>query len=105
MPPDPLVLYFAHYLCKYTSENIYYNSNNDGINSLRGNSTIILKFSNFCNVTQHGYMHADNTFKKFSVPVSTGTSNVDKLLKMPSDSISEGVVFQNFLRGHAPRPP
>ena len=36
-------------------------------------------------------------FKTFSVPVSTGTSKVDKLLKMPSDSISEGVVFQNFL--------
>ena len=44
-------------------------------------------------------------FKKFSVPVSTGTSKVDKLLKMPSDSISEGVIFQNFLGGHAPRPP
>ena len=43
-------------------------------------------------------------FKKFSVPVSTGTSKVDKLLKMPSDSISEGVIFQNFLGGHAPRP-
>ena len=44
-------------------------------------------------------------FKKFSVPVPTGTSKVDKLLKMPSDSISEGVIFQNFLGGHAPRPP
>ena len=44
-------------------------------------------------------------FKNFSVPVSTGTSKVDKLLKMPSDSISEGVIFQNFLGGHAPRPP
>ena len=44
-------------------------------------------------------------FKKFSVPVPTGTSKVDKLLKMSSDSISEGVVFQNFLGGHAPRPP
>ena len=41
----------------------------------------------------------------FSIPVSTGTSKVDKLLKMPSDSISEGVIFQNFLGGHAPRPP
>ena len=41
-------------------------------------------------------------FKKFSVPVSTGTSKVDKLPKMPSDSISEGVVFPG---GHAPRPP
>ena len=36
-------------------------------------------------------------FKKFCVPVSTGTSKVDKLLKMNSDSISEGVIFQNFL--------
>ena len=44
-------------------------------------------------------------FKKFSVPVSTGTSKVDKLLKMPSDSISEGVVFQNFLEGMPPDPP
>ena len=38
-------------------------------------------------------------FKKLSVPVSTGTSKVDKLLKVPSDSISEGVIFQNFLGG------
>ena len=43
-------------------------------------------------------------FKKFSVPVSTGTSKVDKLLKMPSDSISEGVIFQNFL-GACPQTP
>ena len=35
-------------------------------------------------------------FKKFSVPVSTGTSKVDKLLP---DSISEGVIFQNFPGG------
>ena len=35
-------------------------------------------------------------FKKFSVPLSTGTSKVDKILKIPSDSISEGVIFQNF---------
>ena len=41
-------------------------------------------------------------FKKFSVPVSTGTSKVDKLLKMPSDSISEGVIFQTFLGGMPP---
>ena len=41
---------------------------------------------------------------KFSVPVSTGTSKVDKLLKMPSDSISEGVIFQNFLGGMPPDP-
>ena len=38
-------------------------------------------------------------FKKFSVTVSTGTSKVDKLQNMPSDSISEGVIFQNFLGG------
>ena len=44
-------------------------------------------------------------FKKFSVPVSTGTSKVDKLLKMPTDSISEGVIFQNFLGGMPPDPP
>ena len=44
-------------------------------------------------------------FKKFCVPVSTGTSKVDKLLKMPSDSISEGVIFQNFLGGMPPDPP
>ena len=43
-------------------------------------------------------------FKKFSVPVSTGTSKVDKLLKMPSDSISEGVIFQNYL-GACPQTP
>ena len=42
-------------------------------------------------------------FKSF-VPVSTGTSKVDKLLKMPSDSISEGVIFQNFL-GACPQTP
>ena len=39
-------------------------------------------------------------FKKFCVPVSTGTSKVDKLL---SDSISEGVIFQNFLGGACPQ--
>ena len=44
-------------------------------------------------------------FKKFCVPVSTGTSKVDKLLKMPSDSILEGVIFQNFLGGMPPDPP
>ena len=33
-------------------------------------------------------------YKKFFVPVSTGTSKVDNLL---SNSISEGVIFQNFL--------
>ena len=43
-------------------------------------------------------------FKKFSVPVSTRTSKVDKLLKMPPDSISEGVIFQNFPEGMPPDP-
>ena len=38
-------------------------------------------------------------FKKFCVPVSTRTSKVDKLLKMHPDSISEGVIFQNFPGG------
>ena len=44
-------------------------------------------------------------FKKFCVPVFTGTSKVDKLLKMPSDSISEGVIFKSFLGGMPPDPP
>ena len=50
--------------------------------------------------------HADNTLilKKFCVPVSTGTSKVNKLLKIPPDSITEGLIFQISL-GHAPRPP
>ena len=33
------------------------------------------------------------------------SSRSNKPLKMPSDSISEGLIFQNFLGGHAPRPP
>ena len=37
--------------------------------------------------------------------MSTGRSKVDKLLKMPSDSISEGVIFQNFLGGMPLDPP
>ena len=41
-------------------------------------------------------------FKTFCVPVSTGTSKVDKLLKMPQDLISEGVIFQNFPGGMPP---
>ena len=45
--------------------------------------------------------HAD---KKFCVPVSTGTSKVDELLKMPPDSISEGVIFQTFPGGMPPDP-
>ena len=44
-------------------------------------------------------------FKKFSIPVSTETSKIDKLLKMPSDSISEGIIFQNFLGGMPPNGP
>ena len=43
-------------------------------------------------------------FKKFCVPVSTGTSKVDKLLKMPSGSISEGAIFQTFLGPDPPSP-
>ena len=43
-------------------------------------------------------------FKKFCVSVSTGTSKVDKLLKMPPDSISEGVIFQLFLGSMPPDP-
>ena len=58
MPPDPLVLFFAHYECKYASYPIYYG----GINSLRGNSITTLKYSYFCNITQHGYRHADNSY-------------------------------------------
>ena len=42
---------------------------------------------------------------KFSVPMSTVTSKVDKLLKMPSDSVSEGVIFQICLGGMPPDPP
>ena len=30
---------------------------------------------------------------------------VDKLLKIPSDSISDSVIFQNFLGGMPPDPP
>ena len=41
--------------------------------------------------------HADNTFYEVFYTCIYRTSNVDKLLKMPSDSISEGVIFQNFL--------
>ena len=43
-------------------------------------------------------------FKKFSVPVFAGTSKADKLLKMPPDSISEGVIFQTFPGGMPPDP-
>ena len=43
-------------------------------------------------------------FKKFSVPVSTGTSKGDKLLKMALDSISDSLSFQNLL-GTCPQTP
>ena len=43
-------------------------------------------------------------FKKFCVPVSTGTSKVDKLLKMPPDSIRR-CNFSKFPWGHAPQTP
>ena len=33
------------------------------------------------------------------------SSRDNKPLKMPSDSISEGLIFQNFLGGHASDPP
>ena len=36
-------------------------------------------------------------YKKFCVPVSTGISKGNKLLKTSSDSISDSVIFQNFL--------
>ena len=42
-------------------------------------------------------------FKKFCVPVSAGTLKVDKTLKISPDSVSEGVIFQNF-SGGMPRP-
>ena len=41
----------------------------------------------------------------FCIPVSTGALKGDKSLKMSSDSISEGVIFQNFLGGMPPDPP
>ena len=45
-------------------------------------------------------------FKNFCVPVSTGTPKVDKLLKMPPDSISEGSYnFSKIPGGQAPKPP
>ena len=42
--------------------------------------------------------------KKFCVPVSTGTSKGNKLLKLPSDSISDSVIFQNIMRAMPPDP-
>ena len=43
-------------------------------------------------------------FNTVCVPVSTGTLKGDKLFKMPSNSISGGVNFQNFL-GACPQTP
>ena len=44
-------------------------------------------------------------FKKFDIPVSTGTSKGDKSLNIPSGSISDSVMFRNFLGGMPPDPP
>ena len=60
---------------------------------------IVIKIFPFCNCMNR---HAD---KNFDVLVSTGTSKGDKSLKVPSDSISEGVIFQTFLEGMSPDPP
>ena len=38
-------------------------------------------------------------FKKLCVTVSTGISKIDKSLKILPDSISGGVIFQNFPGG------
>ena len=43
-------------------------------------------------------------FKTFHIPVSTGALKGVKSLKMPSDSTSESVIFQNFL-GECPQTP
>ena len=43
-------------------------------------------------------------FKKLHVPLSTGTSKIDKSLKMPANSTSEGVIFQNYPGGMPPDP-
>ena len=43
-------------------------------------------------------------FKKFYLPVSTGTSKGNNLLNIPSDSISDSVIFQNFM-GPCPQTP
>ena len=40
----------------------------------------------------------------FALCMLSWNSISNKPLKVPSDSISEGLIFQNFL-GHAPRPP
>ena len=72
----------------------YYRSINDGNNSLRSASITIIISAMLPSMDRH----ADNTF---CVSVSTGTSKVDKLLQ---DSISEGVIFQNFPGGMPPDP-
>ena len=49
--------------------------------------------------------HENNIFRMFCAPVSIGTSEGDKLLKLLSDSISDGVILQNFLGDILPDPP
>ena len=39
------------------------------------------------------------------LPVSAGASKGDNLLKIPSDSISDSVIFQSFHGGMPPDPP
>ena len=73
--------------------------------AIRGNSITILIY-NFCNtipsyVTTWIGMQIIY-FRKFCLPVSTRTLKGDNLLKVPSDSISGGVIFQNFLGRQAP---
>ena len=64
--------------------------------TVRGNS-IIIKIYTFCNTTQlYNWMDIGMQiihFKKFCVPVSTGTSKCNKLLKMSSDSMSDSAIF------------
>ena len=51
--------------------------------------------------------HAGNSYilrSSVCLPVSTGALKGDQSLKMPSDSISESVIFQNFL-GACPQIP
>ena len=52
----------------------------------------------------HEYRHAGNSNVLY-IPVSTGALKGDKSLKMSSDSISESVIFQNFLGGMPPDAP
>ena len=41
----------------------------------------------------------------FAMCMLSWNSRSNKSLKVPLDSISESLIFQNFLGGHAPRPP